>query len=130
VGRGEAPTSRRPCRLREGDRHHHPGRRDRVEPETVLKTRIEGGAPPDLAFLAQPTPILTYAAQARSSISLPSWIGGREEGQDEHGNTISLVTKDEKIWGIPYKADVKSSIWYPIKAFEAAATRSRRRGTS
>ncbi len=23
------------------------------------------------------------------------------------------------IWGIPYKADVKSTIWYPIKAFEA-----------
>ena len=23
------------------------------------------------------------------------------------------------VWGIPYKADVKSTIWYPIKAFEA-----------
>ena len=25
----------------------------------------------------------------------------------------------DNIWGIPYKADVKSTIWYPIKAFEA-----------
>jgi alpha-glucoside transport system substrate-binding protein len=38
---------------------------------------------------------------------------------DEHANTIGLVTQGDKIWGIPYKADVKSTIWYPIKAFEA-----------
>ena len=25
-----------------------------------------------------------------------------------------------EIWGIPFKVDVKSTIWYPIKAFEAA----------
>ena len=33
--------------------------------ETVLKTRIEGGKPPDLAMLAQPTPILAYAAAGK-----------------------------------------------------------------
>ena len=33
--------------------------------ETVLKTRIEGGKPPDLAMLAQPTPILAYAKQGK-----------------------------------------------------------------
>ena len=39
---------------------------------------------------------------------------------DEHPATIGLVTEGSNIWGIPYKADVKSTIWYPIKAFEAA----------
>ena len=29
--------------------------------ETVLKTRIEGGSPPDMAALAQPTGVLAYA---------------------------------------------------------------------
>ena len=38
---------------------------------------------------------------------------------DEHAATIGLVTEGGKIWGIPYKADVKSTIWYPIKAFAA-----------
>ena len=38
---------------------------------------------------------------------------------DEHPATIGLVTQGKHIWGIPYKADVKSTIWYPIKAFEA-----------
>ena len=33
--------------------------------ETVLKTRIEGGKPPDLAMLAQPTPVLAYAAAGK-----------------------------------------------------------------
>ena len=33
--------------------------------ETVLRTRIEGGQPPDLAMLAQPTAVLAYAADGR-----------------------------------------------------------------
>ena len=33
--------------------------------ETVLRTRIEGGQPPDLAMLAQPTPVLAYAADGK-----------------------------------------------------------------
>ena len=37
----------------------------------------------------------------------------------EHPATIGLVTEGDHIWGIPYKADVKSMIWYPIKAFAA-----------
>jgi alpha-glucoside transport system substrate-binding protein len=86
-------------------------------PETVLKTRIEGGAPPDLAFLAQPTPILSYAAKGKV-IDVATFMDAKKLS-DEHPNTIGLVTQNGKIWGIPYKADVKSTIWYPIKAFEA-----------
>src|SRR5262245_43340141 len=86
-------------------------------PETVLKTRIEGGAPPDLAFLAQPTPILAYASDGKA-VDVSSFMDAKKLA-DEHPATIGLVTKDNHIWGIPYKADVKSTIWYPIKAFAA-----------
>ncbi len=34
--------------------------------ETVLKTRIDGGKPPDLAMLAQPTPVLAYAKAGKT----------------------------------------------------------------
>ena len=85
--------------------------------ETVLKTRIEGGKPPDLAMLAQPTPILAYAAEGKV-IDVATIMDGKKLS-DEHANTIGLVTQGSNIWGIPYKADVKSTIWYPIKAFEA-----------
>src|SRR4051794_8239903 len=84
--------------------------------ETVLKTRIEGGKPPDLAMLAQPTPVLAYAAQGKV-IDVAPFMG--KKVSDEHANTIGLVTQGGKVWGVPYKADVKSTIWYPIKAFEA-----------
>ena len=40
------------------------------------------------------------------------------------GFGIGLLTgAGGEIYGIPYKVDVKSTIWYPIKAFEAAGLR-------
>jgi len=85
--------------------------------ETVLKTRIEGGQPPDLAMLAQPTPVLSYAA-AGKVIDVATFMDAKKLST-EHPATIGLVTQGNNIWGIPYKADVKSTIWYPIKAFAA-----------
>ena len=79
--------------------------------ETVLKSRIEGGAPPDIAQLAQPTPVLAYAAEGKV-IDVATFMDAKKLS-DEHPATIGLVTQDGKIWGIPYKADVKSTIWYP-----------------
>ena len=85
--------------------------------ETVLKTRIEGGKPPDLAMLAQPTPVLAYAADGKV-IDVATFMDANKLST-EHPATIGLVTQGAQIWGIPYKADVKSTVWYPIKAFEA-----------
>ena len=85
--------------------------------ETVLRTRIQGGQPPDLAMLAQPTPVLAYAADGKV-IDVATFMD-KTKLSTEHPATIGLITQGDKIWGIPYKADVKSTIWYPIKAFEA-----------
>ena len=42
--------------------------------ETVLKTRIEGGSPPDMAALAQPTGVLAYAKEGKViDIAHRSW---------------------------------------------------------
>jgi len=87
--------------------------------ETVLRTRIEGGQPPDLAMLAQPTGVLAYGAGGKA-IDVSTFMDATAL-TDTHKATIPLVTDaDGHIWGIPYKADVKSTIWYPIKAFAAA----------
>ncbi|MBN1342676.1 MAG: carbohydrate ABC transporter substrate-binding protein [Phycisphaerae bacterium] len=85
--------------------------------ETVLRTRISGGQPPDLAMLAQPTPVLAYAADGKV-IDVATFMDAAKLNA-EHAATIGLVTQGSNIWGIPYKADAKSLIWYPIKAFEA-----------
>jgi alpha-glucoside transport system substrate-binding protein len=87
--------------------------------ETVLRTRIEGGQPPDLAMLAQPTGVLAYGADGKA-IDV-STILDVDKLNEEHPATIGLITDAEgHVWGIPYKADVKSTVWYPIKAFAAA----------
>jgi len=86
--------------------------------ETVLRTRIEGGAPPDLAMLAQPSAIVAYGA-AGQLVDVAT-IMDVEKLTAEHEATVPLFSADRSIWAIPYKLDVKSTIWYPIKAFEAA----------
>ncbi len=86
--------------------------------ETVLKSRIEGGSPPDIAQLAQPTPVLTYASEGKV-IDVATFMDVKKL-TTEHPSTIGLLTQGTHIWGVPYKADVKSTIWYPIKSFAAA----------
>jgi alpha-glucoside transport system substrate-binding protein len=85
--------------------------------ETVLKTRIDGGSPPDMAMLAQPTGVLAYAAQGKL-IDVATFMDTAKLNA-EFPTTIGLISEGGHIWGVPTKADVKSMIWYPIKAFEA-----------
>jgi alpha-glucoside transport system substrate-binding protein len=85
--------------------------------ETVLKTRIEGGSPPDMAVLAQPTGVLAYARDNKL-IDVATFMDPAKL-KAEFPSTIGLISEGDHIWGIPTKADVKSMIWYPIKAFEA-----------
>ena len=85
--------------------------------ETVLKTRIDGGSPPDMAVLAQPTGVLAYASQGKL-IDVASFMS-KDKLNAEFPSTIGLISEGGHIWGVPTKADVKSMIWYPIKAFEA-----------
>lgn len=85
--------------------------------ETVLRSRIEGGAPPDIAQLAQPTPVLSYAGEGKV-IDLATFMDPQKL-TSEHPS-IGLLTQGNSIWGVPYKQDVKSLVWYPIKAFAAA----------
>lgn len=86
--------------------------------ETVLRTRIEGGAPPDLAMLAQPSAVVAYGDSGKL-IDVATFMDPAALLAD-HAATLPLVTAGDKIWGIPYKVDVKSTVWYPIKAFATA----------
>jgi len=83
--------------------------------ETVLRTRIEGGSPPDLAMLAQPTAVLAYGADNRL-VDVATFMTGSFAA--DHAATVGLITDaGGHVWGVPYKADVKSTVWYPIKSF-------------
>ena len=86
----------------------------------MLKTRIEGGSPPDMAALAQPTGVLAYAAEGKVK-DIAAIVGpdGAAKLKAEFPSTIGLTSEGDHIWSIPTKADVKSMIWYPVKAFAA-----------
>jgi len=86
--------------------------------ETVLKTRVEGGSPPDMSQIAQPTAVLAYAKEGKL-IDVGTFMD-KTKLNAEFPSTIGLTTEGDHIWSIPTKADVKSMIWYPVKAFAAA----------
>lgn len=85
--------------------------------ETVLRTRIEGGSPPDMAMLAQPSAVVAYGKAGK--LKDVATMFDVAKLKKDFPATISLVSDGSKIWGIPYKVDVKSTVWYPIKAFAA-----------
>jgi alpha-glucoside transport system substrate-binding protein len=86
--------------------------------ETTVKATIDGGSPADIIQLAQPSQIQAYGAEGKlvdvATILDPAKL------QADFPATISLYSSGDSIWAIPYKVDVKSVVWYPIKAFEAA----------
>jgi alpha-glucoside transport system substrate-binding protein len=84
----------------------------------VLKTRIDGGKPPDMAQLAQPTGVLAYAAEGKV-IDVATFMDAAKL-KAEFPSTIGLTSEGDHIWSIPTKADSKSLIWYPVKSFAAA----------
>ena len=88
--------------------------------ETVLRTRIEGNDPTlNMAMLAQPAAILAYGAEGKL-VDVASFMTGTKLAT-EHPATVGLYTDAAgHVYGVPYKVDVKSTIWYPIKAFAAA----------
>jgi alpha-glucoside transport system substrate-binding protein len=85
--------------------------------ETILKSRIEGGSPPDIAQEAQPTAILNYGAEGKV-IDVATFMDPAKL-KTAYPATLSLYSQGSHVWAVPYKADVKSTIWYPIKAFAA-----------
>ena len=88
--------------------------------ETVLKTRVEGGSPPDMSQIAQPTAVLAYAKEGKvKDIAAIVGADGAAKLKAEFPTTIGLTTEGDHIWSVPTKADVKSMIWYPPKAFAA-----------
>jgi alpha-glucoside transport system substrate-binding protein len=86
--------------------------------EAALLVDIEGGAPPDLAMLAQPAAVIGYGQDGKL-VDIATILDAQKL-KDEHPATIGLYSTGDSIWAIPYKVDVKSVVWYPIKAFAAA----------
>ena len=85
--------------------------------ETVLNVRVEGGDPPDLAQLAQPGLMRSFQAQG-SLVNLSEWINVDQLREDYIESFLDLASVNGDVYGVYYKTDFKSIVWYPVTAFE------------
>jgi alpha-glucoside transport system substrate-binding protein len=81
---------------------------------TILPTRVEGGAPPDLVDLSNPGSLQVYA---ENLVPLEE-LGVNADNYLQSWKDLGSV---DGTWvGLPVKTDIKSIVWYSPIAFEAA----------
>jgi alpha-glucoside transport system substrate-binding protein len=83
--------------------------------ETVLNVRAEGRDTPDLAQIAQPG--LMQSFQRDGHLVNLSEFFNTEQLQTDTPAFYDLGTVDGDLYGVYYKADLKSIVWYPVQAF-------------
>ena len=87
--------------------------------ETVLSTRVDGGNAPDIAQLAQPGLVRTFASEG-ALVNLSEWFNMDQLSQDYIQSFIDLGSYEGDLYGIFFKGDLKSIVWYPVEAFATA----------
>jgi alpha-glucoside transport system substrate-binding protein len=87
--------------------------------ETVLATRVDGGNAPDIAQIAQPGLMRTFASEG-ALVNLSEWFDIDRLSQDYIQSFIDLGSYEGDLYGIFFKSDLKSIVWYPVDAFEQA----------
>lgn len=85
---------------------------------TVLSTRVEGGDPPDIAFLPQPGLMIDLVARD-ALVDIDSALGDLID--DNYAQVWrDLGTVDGTLYGVWFKGANKATVWYDVAAFEAA----------
>jgi alpha-glucoside transport system substrate-binding protein len=87
--------------------------------ETVLQAAVDGGNAPDLAQIAQPGKMHQYA-EAGQLVALDSFTNTDKLQADLGEAFYSLGQYEDTLYGLFYKTDVKSIVWYPVQAFADA----------
>jgi alpha-glucoside transport system substrate-binding protein len=89
------------------------------EYETALQVAVDGGNAPDLAQIAQPGKMHQYA-DSDSLVALSEWFNTEKLAAEMVPAFYELGTYNDTLYGIYYKTDVKSIVWYPVQAFADA----------
>jgi alpha-glucoside transport system substrate-binding protein len=87
--------------------------------ETVLNVRVEGGLAPDVGQIAQPGTMRAFQQDGKL-IDLATFLDIDQVKKDYNPSFVDLGTVDDKLYGLFYKQDLKSIVWYPVKAFAEA----------
>jgi len=87
---------------------------------TVLKTRIAGGKPPDVAAVGQPSLVREFAKGGKLK---PITFARGEISQNYGPNGVALGSVNGKLYGLFFKAANKSTVWYNVHAFKNAGVK-------
>ncbi|NEQ52584.1 MAG: carbohydrate ABC transporter substrate-binding protein [Leptolyngbya sp. SIO3F4] len=85
---------------------------------TLLPVRVESGDAPDIAMFPQPGLMASFA-EAGQMVPVTEFMDQATLADAYPETWLSLATFDNSIYGVWYRASVKSLVWYNPKAFEA-----------
>jgi alpha-glucoside transport system substrate-binding protein len=87
--------------------------------ESVARVRSEAGDPYDILNFPQPGLMADFARDG-FLVDLTSFIPLSDMQAQYAQSWIDMLTVDGKVYGVWHGVDVKSLVWYPKAAFEAA----------
>ena len=85
---------------------------------TLLPIRVDAGNPPDIAMFAQPG-LLTDLAREGQLVPLETFMDIEKFSEAYSQDWIDMATIDGTLYGIWYRALLKSMVWYSPAAFES-----------
>ncbi|HJU49026.1 MAG TPA: extracellular solute-binding protein [Gaiellaceae bacterium] len=84
---------------------------------TVLSTAVEGGNPPDVAAIAQPGLMTGFVEKG----ALEPLDYAKDAAVDNFGQSVvDTGSVDDTFYGLMWKANNKSTVWYNVAAFDDA----------
>jgi alpha-glucoside transport system substrate-binding protein len=89
------------------------------EYETALQVAVDGGNAPDLAQIAQPGKMHQYA-DAGALVNLSDFFNQDKLSEEMVPAFYDLGIYNGNLYGVYFKTDVKSIVWYPVQAFADA----------
>jgi alpha-glucoside transport system substrate-binding protein len=85
----------------------------------VLTTRVEGGNPPEIAILPNPG-LMQDLAEQGALVDISTFMNMDDLQNNYQDVWLNLGSHNDTLYGIFYKAAVKSLVWYVPENFEAA----------
>ncbi|ESA32965.1 abc transporter substrate-binding protein [Leptolyngbya sp. Heron Island J] len=85
---------------------------------TLLPVRVESGDAPDIAMFPQPGLMASFA-ESGQMVPVTEFMDEATLAEAYPDTWLSLATVDDSIYGIWYRASVKSLVWYNPTAFAA-----------
>lgn len=84
---------------------------------TTLPIRVDSGNPPDLAMFPQPGLMADFAREGKL-IPLNNFMTPEQLQSAYADSWLELGSVDDTLYGVWYRASVKSLVWYNPKVFE------------